>query len=242
VSKPPVSAAPYLSLTFTDATNIAEIFALVRAALAEVAPPCECGTSPALMVTTTAGMGIDVTHALAMAEIALRSGNLDRLSTDVVEDAVEFVHDRAASYATNVANTLRARLARNKDTRNLAVRSGFVVSTEGAAVAVVGIGYPESEDKITLVSAVELAEVLHHFAPRERGTTLLDTIATEVEAFNPTELACEEEVRFACEGDTIHTVYVGWDDEEFYRNEVVVEDDTAGQVIYVQLGPVVGEA
>lgn len=238
-----VKPAPaYLTLSFTDATNIAEIFALVRAALATVAPPCECGTTPSLMVTTTAGMGIDVTHALAMAEIVLRSGNLDRLSPEIVEDAVEFIHDRAASYATFVANTLRARLARNKDTRNLAVRSGFVVSTEGSAVAVVGIGYPESEDKITLVCAAELAEVLHHVAPRERGTTLLDTIATEVEAFNPTELACEEEVRFACEGDTIHTVYVGWDDEEFYRNEVVVEDDTAGNVIYVQLGPVVGEA
>lgn len=238
-----VQPAPaYLALTFTEATNLAEIFALARSAIATLAPPCECGTSPDLMVATTAGMGIDVTHALAMAEIALRSGNIDRLSTDVVEDAVEFIHDRAASYATDVANTLRARLSRNKDTRHLAVRSGFVVSTEGAAVAVVGIGYPESEDKITLVAAADLAEILHHLAPRERGVTLLDTIASNVEAFNPTEIACEEEVRFACEGDTIHTVYVGWDDEEFYRNEVVVEDDTAGDVIYVQLGPPVGEA
>ena len=239
MSKP---VAPYLSLSFTDATNIAEIFALARAAIATVSPPCECGTSPALMVTTVAGLEIDVTHALTMAEIALRSGDLDRLSPEVVEDAVDFLHDRAAAYATDVANTLRARLSRNKYTRDLAVRSGFVVSTHGSSVAVVGIGYPEDENKITLVAAADLAEVLHHLAPRERGTTLLDTIAAEVDAFNPTEIACEEEARFPCEGDTIHTVYIGWDGAEFYRNEVAA-DDVAGEAIFVQFGPrVVGEA
>ena len=239
MSKP---VAPYLSLSFTDATNIAEIFALARAAIATLSPPCECGTSPALMVTTAAGLGIDVTHALTMAEIALRSGDLDRLSPEIVEDAVDFLHDRAAAYATDVANTLRARLARNKHTRDLAVRSGFVVSTHGSSVAVVGIGYPEDENKITLVAAADLAEVLHHLAPRERGTTLLDTIATEVDAFNPTEIAREEEARFPCEGDTIHTVYVGWDDVEFYRNAVIA-DDVAGEAVYIQFGPrVVGEA
>ena len=50
---------PHLSLTFTEATNLAEIFALARAAIAAVSSPCECGTAPALMVTTAAGVGIE---------------------------------------------------------------------------------------------------------------------------------------------------------------------------------------
>jgi hypothetical protein len=63
-----------------------------------------------------------------------------------------------------------------------------------------------------------------------------------VDAFNPTEIGAVDEVRFACEGDTDDTIYVGWDDEEFYRN-ATVKDDVAGDAILVQFGPrIVGEA
>jgi hypothetical protein len=77
---------------------------------------------------------------------------------------------------------------------------------------------------------------------RAHGLALLDAIAVAVEAFNPIEVAYEEESRFACEGDTVDTVYCGWDGAEFYRNAVIA-DDVAGEAVYIQFGPrVVGEA
>ena len=242
MSKPVAPAAPYLSLCFTEATCLADVLALARAALATLAPPCECGGVPDLTLVTVAGEGVNVSQALMEAEIACRSGDFDRLGGDTTDLASEYLLDRAASKAHDAANLLRKRLARNKVTKDVAVRAGVVVTETGVAVSVVGIGHVGNDNRLTLVATGDLAEFLHHEQPRLRGVTLLDALACTLEAFDPTDVAYEEEARFACEGDTVDTVYCDWMETEFYRNEVVA-DDVAGEAVYVQFGPrVVGEA
>lgn len=244
MSKPVAPAAPYLALSFTEATCLADVLALARAAINKSAPPCVCGGSPDLTLITEGGDCVNVSAALMEAEMACRSGDFDRLGGDTTDSASEYLIDRATVRSFDVANLLRKRLARSKATKGVAVRPGVVVSDVGVVVSVVGIGHAgdETGDRITLVSSGELAEFLHHENPRGRGLALLDAIAVAVEAFNPIEVAYEEEVRFACEGDTVETIYCGWDGKEFYRNAVIA-DDVAGEAVYIQFGPrVVGEA
>lgn len=237
---------PYLSLNFTAATSVADVLAAARAAISALAPEgrCDCGTTPDLIVNTTAGTPLNITSALQQVEMALRSGDIERVSDETLEDATEYLLDTGTVLAFDAANVLRKRLARNKATASLPVRPGIAVSTEGYVVPVVGIGHlgDETGDKVTLVSAVDLLDLLHHEAPRARGTTLLDTLASAVEAYNPAAFAHEDDVRYLCEGDTVHTVYCDWDGEEFYRNAVEDDDDTAAAPVSTFGRTIVGEA
>ena len=225
------ATTPYVALSLTEATSLADVIAAARTAIKTFAPPCACGTTPDLILHTTAGEPYNLSSALQQVEMALRSGRFPKVTDETLEGATEYVLDRATDYGFDAANALRKRLARNKATANVAVRPGVLVSPEGVTVAVVGVGHVgDGDDRITLLSAADVLEVLVHFAPRQRGLTLLDTLSTTCEAVDPTEY--EHAPYMLCTGDTEFTAYCGWDGEPYHTNPVLVQFGT----------PVVGEA
>lgn len=227
-----IAPKPYVALSLTEATSLADVIASARTVLDTFGPLCPCGTTPDLIVETTAGETFNLTDALREVEMALRSGIFDRVRDETLESASEYVLDRATAYGFDAANRLRKRLARTKATSDLAVRPGLLVSREGIAVAVVGVGHlGATDDRLTLLSAADVLEVLTHLAPRQRGIALLDTLSTTCEVVDPTEYM-DGYPLMLCTGDTEFTVYCSWEGEPYRTNTVLT-----------QFGPpIVGEA